>query len=59
LDLIGLLNITSNDRLSLTMECIFGWHKEKFLARMGQRKVAYRVLVGTPEEKRPLGKPRH
>jgi hypothetical protein len=24
-----------------------------------ERRVAYRVLVGKPEEKRPLGRPRH
>jgi len=26
---------------------------------MGERKGVYRVLMGKPEEKRPLGKPRH
>jgi len=26
---------------------------------MGERKVAYRVLVGQPEGKRPLGRPKH
>ena len=28
-------------------------------ARMGERKDMYRVLVGKPEGKRPLGRPRH
>ena len=28
------------------------------VARMGERGGVYRVLVGKPEEKRPLGKPR-
>ena len=28
------------------------------MARMGQRRVVYRVLVGKPEGKRPLGRPR-
>jgi len=28
------------------------------VARMGEEKVAYRVLVGKPEGKRPLGRPR-
>jgi len=28
------------------------------VARMGQRRGAYRVLVGKPEGKRPLGRPR-
>jgi hypothetical protein len=26
---------------------------------MGERRETYRVLVGKPEGKRPLGKPRH
>jgi hypothetical protein len=26
---------------------------------MGEKRNAYRLLVGKPEEKRPLGKPRH
>ena len=29
------------------------------MARMGDGRVVYRVLVGKPEGKRPLGKPRH
>ena len=29
------------------------------VARMGEKWGAYRVLVGKPEEKRPLGRPRH
>ena len=28
-------------------------------ARMGAKIGAYRVLVGKPEERRPLGRPRH
>ena len=28
------------------------------VARMGERRGVYRVLVGKPERKRPLGKPR-
>jgi len=31
----------------------------KHVARMGARKSAYRVLVGKPEGKRSLGRPRH
>jgi hypothetical protein len=27
-------------------------------ARMGEKRNAYRILVGKPEEKRPLGRPR-
>jgi hypothetical protein len=26
---------------------------------VGEKRNAYRLLVGTPEEKRPLGKPRY
>jgi len=33
-----------------------GWAEH--VARMGERRVAYRVLVGKPEGKRPLGRPR-
>ena len=29
------------------------------VARMGERRGMYRVLVGKPEGKRPLGRPRH
>jgi hypothetical protein len=28
------------------------------VARMGEKRNAYRLLVGKPEEKRPLGRPR-
>jgi hypothetical protein len=28
------------------------------VARMGERRGVYRVLVGKPKEKRPLGRPR-
>jgi hypothetical protein len=29
------------------------------VARMGEKRYAYRLLVGNPEGKRPLGRPRH
>jgi len=29
------------------------------VARMGESRGAYRVLVGKPEGKKPLGRPRH
>jgi hypothetical protein len=29
------------------------------VARMGKKRNAYRILVGKPEGKRPLGRPRH
>jgi hypothetical protein len=31
------------------------WH----VVRFGERRGVYRVLVGKPEGKRPLGRPRH
>jgi len=30
-----------------------------YVARMGEKRGVYRVLVQKPEEKRPLGRPRH
>jgi hypothetical protein len=32
---------------------------EGHIARMGETRNAYRILVGKPEGKRPLGRPRH
>jgi hypothetical protein len=32
---------------------------EGHVARMGHRRSAYRILVGRPEGRRPLGRPRH
>jgi len=32
---------------------------EGHVARMGERRCVYRLLVGKPEGKRPLGRPRH
>jgi hypothetical protein len=29
------------------------------IARMGEKRDAYRILVGRPEGRRPLGRPRH
>jgi hypothetical protein len=29
------------------------------VARMGEKRNAYRIFVGKSEEKRPLGRPRH
>jgi len=44
-------------RLLLTQHCA-GDKTEKNVARMGEERGAYRVLVGKPEGKRPLGRPR-
>ena len=33
-------------------------HDEQFVARMGEDRGVHRVLVGKPEGKRPLGRPR-
>jgi hypothetical protein len=32
---------------------------EEHVARMGQKRNAYRLLVGKSEGKRPLGRPKH
>jgi hypothetical protein len=31
----------------------------RHIARMGEKRKAYRLLVGKPDGKRPLGRPRH
>jgi hypothetical protein len=33
----------------------WAWH----VVQVGEKRGVYRVLVGKPEEKRPLGRPRH
>jgi hypothetical protein len=30
-----------------------------YVACKGERRAAYRILVGKPEERRPLGRPKH
>jgi hypothetical protein len=35
-----------------------GMRRAGHVARMGEKRNAYRILVGKPEEKRPLGRPR-
>jgi hypothetical protein len=32
--------------------------REKYVARMGEMRHAYKILVGKFEDKRPLGRPR-
>jgi hypothetical protein len=29
------------------------------VACVGEKRIAYRILVGNPDEKRPLGRPKH
>jgi hypothetical protein len=31
----------------------------RHVARIGEKRIAYRLLVGKPEGRRPLGRPRH
>jgi hypothetical protein len=31
----------------------------RHVTRMGDKRIAYRILVGRPEGKRPLGRPKH
>jgi hypothetical protein len=33
--------------------------RSEHVARMGEKRNAYRLLVGKPERKRPLGRPKH
>ena len=50
-----------NDLHSPNIVRVVKWRKMRWaghVARMGDRRVVYRVLVGKPEVKRPLGRPR-
>jgi hypothetical protein len=43
----------------MIMSCTFGTlYTDKDMARMGEDRSVYRVFVGKPEGKRPLGRPR-
>jgi hypothetical protein len=47
---------------SLNIVWVIKWRRMRWtghVACIGERRGAYRVLVGKPEEKRPLGRPRH
>jgi hypothetical protein len=49
--------------IDLLFYFVFLCHRKKMrwaghVARMGERRVVHRVLVGKPEGKRPLGRPR-
>jgi len=50
-----------NDLYSPTIVPVIIWRRMRWaehVARMGERRGVYRVLVGKPEEMRPLGRPR-
>jgi hypothetical protein len=47
---------SSNNIVRVTKSRRTRW--EGHVARMGERRGVYRVMVGTTEEKRPLGRPR-
>jgi hypothetical protein len=54
------LTVVLVSKLSLQKRTdIFFTNTSICLAGMGDRKGAYKVLVGIPERKRPLGRPRH
>jgi hypothetical protein len=38
-------------------ECIWRIRRAGHVARMGEKRNAYKILVGKPEGKRPLGRP--
>jgi hypothetical protein len=48
--------LSSNILLNWPMLQIFSFNKFTF---MGERRCPYKVLVGKPEGRRPLGRPRH
>jgi hypothetical protein len=45
-------------KLPVTLLTIFNLFSHHIVAQMGEKRNAYRLLVGKPEEKRPLGRPR-
>jgi hypothetical protein len=46
--------VTAGLRMIKSRKMRWAWH----VARMGENRNAYRILVGKPEGKRPLGRPR-
>jgi hypothetical protein len=46
---------SSPNRIIKSRRMRWAWH----VARMGAKRNAYRILVGKPEGKRPLRRPRH
>jgi hypothetical protein len=49
--------ICTHPQISLGKSRSMRW--EGHMAHMGEERKAYKVLVGKPEGKRPLGRPRH
>jgi hypothetical protein len=49
-------NLYSSPSIIRMMKSRKGWAGH--VARMGEKRNPYRILVGKPEEKRPLGRPR-
>jgi hypothetical protein len=54
-ELYALYSSPNNFRVIMSRRLRWAGH----VARMGERRGAYRALVGKPEGKRPLGRPRH
>jgi hypothetical protein len=53
-ELHNLYSSPSIIRTIKSKKVIWAWH----VTRMGEKRNAYRILVGNPEGKRPLGRPR-
>jgi hypothetical protein len=45
--------------LAIDMVLKFRMRWAEYVARMGERRYTYKLFVGTPEGRRPLGRPRH
>jgi hypothetical protein len=54
-ELSNLYSLPNIVRVVKSRRMRWAWH----VARMGEGRVVYRVPVGKPERKRPLGRPRH
>jgi hypothetical protein len=54
-ELHNLFSSPSIIRMTKTRTMRWAWH----VARMGEKRNACRILVGKPEGKKPLGRPRH
>jgi hypothetical protein len=59
-DYCVILNLTPCSlSASVPLETVLWLYGVFYVARMGEDRGVHRVLVGKPEGKRPLGKPRH